>query len=101
MTVPPNSRYVGGTITRVPSSDGVYTLTVLRTAPAQTQNYRYYTWQVGDRPDLVAEQAFGNPSLWWAIFDINPEILDPFNVVAGSIVRIPSSPVTVQGTLIQ
>lgn len=101
MTVPPNSRYIGAVLTRVPNSVGVYSLTVLRTTPPQTSAFRYYTWAPGDRPDTVAQIQLGNPQLWWAIFDINPEIIDPLNVMVGSIVRIPTNPVTIQGTLLQ
>jgi hypothetical protein len=101
MTVPPNSRYVNGTLTRMPDAVGVYSLTVLRTVSPQAQHFRYYTWQLGDRPDSVAYAAFGNSSLWWAIFDINPEIIDPMNVPVGAIVRIPTDPITSQGTLLQ
>jgi hypothetical protein len=43
----------------------------------------------------------GNPTLWWSIFDINPNILDPNNVPPGSIIKVPLNPVVEQGTLLQ
>jgi hypothetical protein len=49
----------------------------------------------------VAAQLLGNSSLWWAIFDINPEIIYPLNIPPGTVVRIPNNPVMGQGTLVQ
>ncbi len=103
MSISPQSRYnsVGATITRLPNSLGLYNVSVLRTIPSSTSSYTLYIWQSGDRPDLVAANKLGNPTLWWAIFDINPEIIYPLNIPPGTAVRIPSSPVMSQGTLIQ
>lgn len=99
--IPGQSRYVQGTLTRTPNSEGVYNLTVWRTVPAAVGSFTLYIWRDGDRPDTVANRLLGNPSLWWAIFDKNPEIIDPFNVPPGSLVRIPTNPVMGQGTVLQ
>lgn len=101
MAILAQSRYVQGTVVRVPDSSGTYNLTVLRTVPVAQSAYRLYTWAAGDRPDIVAYQQFGNASLWWAIFDMNPEIIYPLGVPAGTVVRIPVNPILGQGTLIQ
>jgi len=101
MAISPQSRYTQGTVVRMPDANGNYNLTVLRTTPAGQADYRLYTWQRGDRPDLVAYEQFGNPALWWAIFDINPELIYPLNVPPGTVVRIPVNPILGQGTLIQ
>lgn len=85
----------------MPNSSGVYNVSVLRTVPMNNANYRLYIWQAGDRPDLVAAELLGNSTLWWAIFDMNPEIIYPLNVPPGTVVRIPSTPVMGQGTLLQ
>jgi hypothetical protein len=96
-----NSRYNQGTLTRMPDATGTYQLTVLRSVPPAVSAYSLYIWQVGDRPDLVAYNLLGDSSLWWAIFDINPELIYPLNIPVGAIVRIPSNPVMGQGTLLQ
>lgn len=103
MSIGPQSRYnaQGSSIVRVANAAGQYNLTVLRTVPPSLASYELYVWKASDRPDLVAQEKFGNPQLWWAIFDINPEIIYPLNIPAGTAVRIPTSPVMGQGTLIQ
>jgi len=103
VSILPQSRYSaqGATVVRLPNSSGTYNLTVLRTVPSSVSGYTLYTWQAGNRPDLVASQLLGNPQLWWAIFDINPEIIYPLNIPPGTVVRIPNSPVMGQGTLVQ
>ena len=101
MSILPQSRYQSGVLTRVANSSGTYNLSVLRTTPAVSTNYKLYVWKEGDRPDIVAAKELGNPTLWWAIFDINPELIYPLGIPAGTVVRIPNSPVQGQGTLIQ
>jgi hypothetical protein len=97
----PQSRYVQGTVLRMPDSEGTYNVSVLRTVSAQIKSFSLYVWKSGDRPDLVAYRLLGNSELWWAIFDINPEIIYPLNILPGTVVRIPTGPVMGQGTLLQ
>jgi hypothetical protein len=85
----------------MPNSAGTYNLSVLRTVPPVATGFTLYVWKAGDRPDAVAYRELGNGQYWWAIFDLNPEIIDPLNVPPGSLVRIPVGPVTGQSTLIQ
>ena len=99
--ISPQSRYAQGTKTRLPNANGTYNLSVLRTVPAQTGLYTLYVWKAGDRPDIVASRLLGNPALWWSIFDVNPEIINPLDVPPGTYVRIPNAPVNGQGTLVQ
>lgn len=103
MSIPALSRYntQGTAITRIADSNGTFNVTVLRIVPPSTSSYSLYIWKAGDRPDLVAAAELGNSQLWWAIFDINPEIIYPLNVPPGTVVRMPSNPVMSQGTLIQ
>lgn len=51
----------------------------------------YHTVDVSQegRLDILAQLYYEDPSLWWMIAIAN-EIIDPFVVVAGSTVRIPS-----------
>lgn len=42
------------------------------------------------RPDLISFKAYGNPDLWWVIYEYN-QIRDPiFDLRIGQIIRIPS-----------
>lgn len=101
MAILPQSRYNQGALVRVPDSSGQYNLTVFRQVPTASIPFTLYIWTEGDRVDLVSQQFYGNPALWWAIFDVNPELIDPLNVPAGTIVRIPSNPQMGEGTLVQ
>lgn len=101
MSIGPQSRYTQGLITRMPDENGVYQLSVLRSVPTATSAFSLYTWQSGDRPDLVANELLGNSSLWWAIFDANPELIYPLNIPPGTVLRIPTGPVMGQATLVQ
>lgn len=102
MAISQQSRYNQGTIVRnMPTSSGQYNITVLRTVPASNSAFSLYIWQAQDRPDTVANRLLGNPHLWWAIFDINPNIIYPLNIPPGTAVRIPTSPIQGQGTLVQ
>jgi hypothetical protein len=101
MTINPQSRYNLGTVVRMPNAGGTYNLSVLRTIPQMTASYTLYIWKQTDRPDIVASRLLGNSSLWWAIFDINPELIYPLNIPAGTLIRIPKGPVMGQGTLMQ
>ncbi|MFF7731991.1 MULTISPECIES: hypothetical protein [unclassified Streptomyces] len=44
----------------------------------------------GERPDLLAQQYFGDPGQWWRIADANP-VLDPRELTdeAGRVIDIP------------
>ena len=103
MSVPPQSRYaLNSSIVKMPNSSGTYDLRFFVQCRVVVFRLRCTPGGQGSvQAQLVAAQLLGNPALWWAIFDINPEIIDPLNVPAGAIVRIPATPVMGQGTLLQ
>jgi len=39
----------------------------------------------------LAKKFLGNSSLWWKILDINPEIINPQDISAGTQLRIPNA----------
>ena len=49
-----------------------------------------HTVGAGERPDLLAQRYFGDPSQWWQIADANP-VLDPRELTdeAGRVIDIP------------
>ena len=65
--------------------------TVFRNWPNYEENYIMYQWTDGDRLDKIALKFLGNPSLWWQIMDINPEISNPSTITSGTLLRIPSA----------
>lgn len=86
-----DSRYASGTIIKVQDPrNKVYRLAVYRKFPTSRANFYNYTWVDGDRIDLVSFNLLGSPAFWWKIMDYNPEIIDPFSIPAGTVIRIPS-----------
>lgn len=52
-------------------------------------SYVEYTWKDGDRLDRLANEYYGNSSMWWIIAEHNPEISDHQNIEPGKVLRIP------------
>lgn len=85
-----DSRYAKGNVIKAQDSrTGDYRTTVYRVFPKVKSNFYYYTWVENDRIDIVASALLGSPSHWWKIMDFNPEIIDPFNIPVGTVLRIP------------
>lgn len=85
-----DSRYVDGTVFKAfDARNNKYQLTVFRNFPSYYTQFLVYEWVETDRIDDIAVQFLGKADLWWQIMDINPEILDPFNIAPGTQVRIP------------
>ena len=85
-----DSRYVDGTIYKAyDARNGSFQLTVSRKFPTYTTSFFHYDWVETDRLDDLALQFLGSSDLWWQILDLNPEILDPFIISAGTQIRIP------------
>lgn len=91
-----NSRYdVAGEVVVAPTRyrEGV-TKTVFRSFPESlTGIFGQYSWRDGDRIDKVANFFLGNPSRWWEIMDLNPEIHSPSEIEPGMAIRVPLSKV--------
>jgi len=86
-----DSRYATGTIFKAfDSRKNNYQITVFRNFPEESASFYYYTWVEGDRMDILANQFFGNPAMWWTIMDYNPEIIDTFDIPVGTVIRIPN-----------
>ncbi|MPY54472.1 LysM peptidoglycan-binding domain-containing protein [Streptomyces acidicola] len=56
----------------------------------QEDEVQPHTVAAGDRPDLLAQRYFGDPSQWWQIADANP-VLGPNELTdeAGRVIDIP------------
>ena len=42
-----------------------------------------------NRIEEIAGKTLGKPHLWWQIMDINPDVLNPFELTPGLQLRIP------------
>lgn len=86
-----DSRYADGLFFKAYDSRlRQYNNSVFRNFPQTTEEYYYYVWVDKDRIDLVAYKLLGNSDFWSKIMDVNPEIIDPFTIPAGTTIRIPS-----------
>jgi hypothetical protein len=85
------SRYYDGPLSQTAHKyTGNPTVSVYRAFPTSKKvQYVEYTWADGDAIAILA-QAYGLGSkYWWEIMEINPEIDDPFNIAAGTVIRVP------------
>jgi LysM domain len=91
MSIERVSRYNDGPLAQILyEHTGTYQVTVFRAWPKSTTvKYKEYTWILGDSLALLANKYCGGSKFWWEIMDINPEILDPFSIQPGQVIRIP------------
>jgi nucleoid-associated protein YgaU len=90
--LPLTSRYAEGTFGVVKDGHAIrQTVYVYRKFNVTHSPIKYYvyTMRVGDRIDVLASVLYGKPQLWHKIMDINPEILEPFHIKPGTVIRIP------------
>jgi nucleoid-associated protein YgaU len=87
----PTSRYANGNFGVVADRHAEQpTLYVYREFNVpQSVKYYVYTVKIGDRIDVLASVIYGKPELWHKIMDVNPEVLDPFSIAPGTVLRIP------------
>ena len=89
-----NSRYVNySQVTQtVNGKDRLY---ITPAAPtAFTFQYSFYVVNGSDRVDNIAATFLGDPTQWFLIAQANPQIMNWFNLTAGTIIRIPVLSVT-------
>lgn len=86
-----DSRYATGVAYRAHDArTNTYGISVRRNFPTQKTNFYHYTWVERDRIDYIAEEFLGAADFWWVIMDFNPEIIDPFDIPVGTVIRIPN-----------
>lgn len=86
-----DSRYADGKIVQeYQPNTNTYQIGVYRTFPFGTARFSVYTWREEDRIDLIAKAFLGSPHLWWKIMDYNPEVINPFSIKVGTLIRIPN-----------
>lgn len=85
------SRYTGGQVTKNRSDkDFLILRRPLNLKEDEGDVFVQVTQELEKRPDLVASKAYGNPDLWWVIYEFN-NIRDPFfDLKAGMLLRIPA-----------
>lgn len=84
------SRYFNGTVATNRSGQNFLLLRQpLNLGTNSRDTFVTITKEIENRPDILASQLYGNPDLWWVIYEFNG-ISDPFfELKAGQILRIP------------
>ena len=91
MTIYLDSRYVDGPLFKAQDArDEKYKTTVFRAWPSYGSKTFFYEVNEVDRIENIATKFLGNPSFWWKIMDFNPEIINPFDIPPGTLLRIPN-----------
>ena len=83
------SRYKNGKILRDNKTNQLrYGTTIYKKVP-ESNNDIYVITQTGDRLDHLAQQFYGDQTLWWFIANTNN--LSTMNIPAGTSLRIPNN----------
>lgn len=91
-------RYTSTNITSYEGKQG-YQTTIYPEIPLSAGDFYVYT-TIGDRFDVLAQQFYGDSSLWWIIVRGNAGIAgDSLACPAGVQIRIPANPTTVIAAL--
>lgn len=53
------------------------------------KSYYEYIFKQGDRIDMLSHVFLNDAKYWYLIMDLNPNIIDPFNIAPGTVVKIP------------
>lgn len=82
-----NSRYASSSLATQAGTGKAY---ILPTQPiTQTFQYSFYVVTGADRIDTIAAAFLGDPTQWFLIAQVNPELINFFNLAPGTMLRIP------------
>lgn len=85
------SRYTNSAVTTAIVNGKPAKVIVPGTPQPLTVSFTTYIVTEGDTPDLLANQFYSDPTLWWRIADANPEILWWGSISPGTRLRIPTT----------
>jgi LysM repeat protein len=85
------SRYYDGPLAQTQHKyTDQYIISVFRKFPTSKEvSYINYTWKEGDSLSTLSENFGVGAKYWWEIMEINPEIIDPFDITPGTVLRVP------------
>lgn len=87
-----DSRYANSTVfLAYNAKNQQYDVTAMRVFPQLSTEFFWYTWRSSDRIDQLAQDLLGDGNSWWKIMDINPDVLNPFNIAPGTQIRVPTN----------
>lgn len=87
-----NSRYASDTLSLIAGSDGIHRTTIILPEPTSSQfSFVEHVVTGFDRLDLLAQTYLGDPSQWWKIAALNPDVtIDWSALPIGATIRIPA-----------
>ena len=90
MAIRADSRYANGELVVVTLPNG-QSSRMLWQAPLTVEDvpFQYYMIVEGERLDTLASRIYGDPTVWWTIADMNPELLWPGALIPGTLMRVP------------
>lgn len=93
MTISANSRYASSQVVALDQDGQVVNVIVPGQQTAVTFSYVSHLITDNDRLDNLANQYYGDPTLWWKIADANSDLqqIDWSALAPGTIVRVPFS----------
>ncbi len=78
--------------TNTDAKGNVYYENVTYPIPPSTFQDIYVYTTIGDRFDMMAQQYYGDSTLWWAISSANPNLKqDSYYIPEGTQIRIPAN----------
>lgn len=90
MSIAADSRYAFGDFITVQVTDTKFNIAVFAgSIVIDNVPISYYVAKVGDRFDKLAQRFFSDPTKWWVIADLNPEVRWPGDIPANTVIRIP------------
>lgn len=88
-----DSRYEKASVVPIADASGRYRATIVPCcSPQVPDDFTLHRVVDGERLDMLAAGAYGDPEMWWRIADANPEVFYPDDIPAGTLLRIPAYP---------
>lgn len=85
------SRYEDSDIVMTQAADGTYTAALYYKGFLQNGGvlFKYRSVTENEFFDTIATEVYGDPELWWVVAKLNPEIVHPDDLTAGTVIRVP------------
>jgi hypothetical protein len=65
-------------------------LVAVRKKSAPSSAYSKYVSREGDSFEMIASKIFNDPTQYWRVADINPQVKFPDIIPAGTVIRLPA-----------
>ena len=90
MAIAPNSRYASADIVTFDVNGNSRQVIMPIEPSVSTFTYINHVYAGDETIDGLAYAYFGDPTQWWQIANVNPEIMDWNSLIPGTTIRIPT-----------